>query len=122
MAWFSQGTNVSPTAAEAQLLWDQEAPEPGPGAAVMDLREAFQIQGHGTVFTGWIASGTFRPGQPVIVQGKAGFARGTVGTIAIGRDQVSEAPEGKYASFNIPNLSVRVEILDLDEGCTITSI
>lgn len=88
----------------------------------MSLRDAFQVPGHGTVFSGWVESGTFHAGQAVIVQGNAGFARGTVGKIGLGRDEVQEVSEGKYVSFNIPNLSVRVELLDLGENCTITTM
>lgn len=122
MGWFSQGKDVSPSAEEAKMLWDDEAPQAGPGAAVMSMRDAFQIPGHGTVFSGWVESGAFRPGQSVIVQGRAGFGRGTVGKIAVGRGEVQVAKDGDYATFSIPNLSVRVEVLDLDEGCTIIGV
>ena len=122
MGWFARNNETAgPTAIEAEALWDAEPPLPGPDAPVLTIEDAFQVPGSGTVFTGRVESGTFRVGQLVVVQGKAGFARGTIAGISVGREQMEQVSVGKYASLNVPNLSVRVEILDLDAGCTITA-
>jgi translation elongation factor EF-Tu-like GTPase len=123
MGWFTQGNDVKgPTPAEAESLWDAEAPEAGLGSATLKLMDAFQVPGSGTVFTGQVDSGTFRVGQQVIITGKAGFARGNIGEISVGQERPESAGVGKYISFNVANLSVRVEILGLDESATVTGL
>ncbi|TDE88472.1 hypothetical protein EXU48_23090 [Occultella glacieicola] len=123
MGWFTQGNDAKgPTPAEAEALWDAEAPEAGPGAATLKLTDAFQVPGSGVVFTGRVESGTFRVGQQVIVTGRSGFARGTIGDISLGQERPASVGAGKYISFNVANLSLRVEILGLDENAKIVGL
>lgn len=122
MAWFTEGKSVNPTAAEAEALWDDEAPATGRDIGVLRLVDALQVPGSPPLFTGWVDSGTFRSGQGVLLHGHSGFARGVIGKIAKGPDYVNEVSARSYVSMQVRNITVRLEILGLDEGCTITGI
>lgn len=117
MSWFTQGKEASgPSSAEAEALWDAEVPELDADSAVLRIEDAFAVPGTGPVFTGRVESGTLRTGQYVVVQGTAGTARGTIASLSVGRDVVQQVAVGRYVSVNIPNLSVRLEILGLEAG------
>lgn len=122
MSWFTTGKQVSPTATEAEALWDDEPPAPGRDTGTLRLVGAFQVAGQPVVFTGWVENGTFRKGQGVLIHGRSGFARGVLGDIADGPRKVSEISARAYVSVQVRNISVRLEILGLDEGCQITGI
>lgn len=122
MAWFTRGKPVSPTAQEAEALWDDEPPATGRDVGVLRLVDAFQTGGSAPVFTGWVEAGTFRFGQGVLLHGRSGFARGVVGDIASGPDFVKEVSARTYCSIQVRNINVRLEILGLDKGCTITGV
>jgi len=122
MAWFTHGKTVSPTVEEARALWDDEAPVPRRDAGVMRLVDAFRVPGQPPVFTGWVESGTLRNGQSVLIRGNAGFARGTIGSIAKGQEMPAEVSARAYVSIKVHNINRRLEILGLDRDCTITGI
>src|SRR5699024_10362889 len=107
MAWFTRGQPVSPTAQEAEALWDDEPPATGRDVGVLRLVDAFQTAGRPPSFTGWVEAGSFRTGQGVLLHGRSGFARGVVGDIAKGREFVREISARTYCSVEVRNINVR---------------
>ncbi len=103
-------------------MWDEEAPVPARDAGVLRLVDAFQVPGQPPVFTGWVETGTLRKGQQVLIRGTAGFARGMIGSIARNQEMPREVSARAYVSITVHNINRRLEILGLDQGCTITGV
>ena len=105
------------TPAEIEALWAQPPLEIDPDSPIFDIRDVYEIPAKGTYYFGKLLTGSLRCGQPVAVEGRAGYAEGTISRIGYGPDFADRASAGQYVTLEIVRLTHRAMVLDLRPGC-----